>query len=175
MISPGLQASFNSFMDGWMFGLFVSSQCILRSKLLFTSSKVARQVQVVLVAVSFKKSCIIKILLTIEALERDGIYPVHVSFVFSQALIGYKCLVALVTHVFSQCSWTFSFKACGVLGMGGFHVIFISLFVKESFRAFSAGEGFLIFTVKPFVVRVHVTCTNLISTGRAGDLYCRSH
>ena len=98
MISPGLQASFNSFMDGWMFGLFVSSQCILRSKLLFTSSKVARQVQVVLVAVSFKKSCIIKILLTIEALERDGIYPVHVSFVFSQPLIGYKCLVALVTH-----------------------------------------------------------------------------
>ena len=72
-------ASFNSFMDGWMFGLFVSSQCILRSKLLFTSSKVARQVQVVLVAVSFKKSCIIKILLTIEALERDGIYPVHVN------------------------------------------------------------------------------------------------
>ena len=33
----------------------------------------------VLVAVSFKKSCIIKILLTIEALKRDGIYPVHVN------------------------------------------------------------------------------------------------
>ena len=83
-----------------MFCLFVGSKCLRGSKLLITS--IARKIQVILSAVSFKHSCIFKWLVAMYAMKHDGILAVHCVLVFSQTFICYKCLVTLVrSHMLS--------------------------------------------------------------------------
>ena len=125
-----------------MFCLFVGSKCLRGSKLLITS--IARKIQVILSAVSFKHSCIFKWLVAMYAMKHDGILAVHCVLVFSQTFICYKCLVTLVTHVIPQCSWNGSWdlssKAYVHIGMATLFVIFQPVLDEEVLGAFIAGK-----------------------------------
>ena len=110
--------------------LLVGFQCHFRSKFLFTVK--ARQLQMILAAVSFKKSPILKHLVTVFAGKRNLVNFMHVCLVFSQALRGHKGLSTYHAQIVSRDD--------SVVGRN--NIVFQSVLLKVFLFAIIARESF---------------------------------